>query len=305
MKIWFKKNDLSLEKLISEQFLLLPFFSDEIINRDNDFKNSNWKNDINSVVEYVKTPDEADILVYPKKFDTGIIKYIELAKRYNKKVYSFYNDDNDTSVSIDDPLVLFRTSFYASKRKKNEYAMPAWSQDLFVPEKAFRKKDCKPTISFCGFISHPIRRQCLDILNQNTSIIKNFIIRNAFWGGSPHNSNIRNEYIDNITNSDFVLCCRGAGNFSYRLYETLSCGRIPIIIDTDCVYPCDDKINWSSISIFVTDLTNLNNQINTFWSTITENEYIELQKHIRQIYKKYIAPDGFTNYINYNITHKL
>ena len=301
MKIWFDKNDLHLDKFVSEQFLFLPLFSDEVINKDNDFKYSDWKNNISNIVQYTTTPEEADVLVYPKKFDTSILKYIELAKQYNKKIYSFYNDDNDASTTIEDPLVLFRTSFYNSKRKNNEYAMPVWSQDLFVSDKSTRQKTTKPTVGFCGYISHPIRKQSLDILNNNPYINKNFISRDAFWGGSPHNQNIRKEYINNIVDSDFILCSRGAGNFSYRLYETLSCGRIPIIIDTDCVYPCEDKIDWLGISIFVTDLKNLNESLNLFWSAITEKEYIDLQKHIRNTYKKFIAPDGFTRYLSYNI----
>ena len=304
MKIWFDKNEVDYTKFTSEQFLLIHCFAKDIINKDNDFKNNNWATNIANSVQLVGK-EEADIFVYPKKFDTNVIKYLNLAKEYNKKVYSFYNDDDYTPVANIENLVLFRTSLFASKRKINEYAMPAWSRDLFVPEKSYRKKENKPTVSFCGFISHSIRKDCLDILNLNSYIDKKFIIRNAFWGGSPHNQSLRNEYINNIVNSDFVLCCRGAGNFSYRLYETLSCGRVPIIIDTDCVYPCEDKINWPIVSIFVTNITKLNEQLNTFWSTITEKEYINLQKYIRQIYEKYIAPDGFTNYINYNITNKL
>lgn len=301
MKIWFDKNDLHLDKFVSEQFLFLPLFSDEIINKDNDFKYSNWKNNIGNIVQYTTTPEEADVLVYPKKFDTSILKYIELAKQYNKKIYSFYNDDNDASTTIEDPLVLFRTSFYNSKRKNNEYAMPVWSQDLFISDKPTRQKTTKPTVGFCGYISHPIRKQSLDILNNNPYINKNFISRDAFWGGSPHNTVIREEYVNNIVNSDFVLCTRGAGNFSYRLYETLSCGRIPLFVDTDCVLPCEDIIDWSQICLVINDLSNLNYTIREFWNKISEKEYIQMQIKVRETYQKYISPDGFARYLNYNI----
>lgn len=300
MKIWYDPNDVNFSKFTSEQFLLLPQFSKTVIDNDNDFKNNSWSLKIKKFVE-LTSPEKADIFVYPKKLDTGIDKYINLAKHYNKKVYSFYNDDNSSSIQNFENLVLFRTSLYASKQKENEYAMPAWSQDLFVSGKAVRIKKTKPVVSFCGYISHGIRGESLNVLSGNPYIDKNFIIRDAFWGGTPHNKDIRDEYVNSIVDSDFVLCCRGAGNFSYRLYETLSCGRIPIIIDTDCVYPCKDKINWPGISIFITDLKYLNDKINMFWSTITKDEYISLQKHIRKIYENYIAPDGFARYLSYNI----
>jgi hypothetical protein len=300
MKIWFDYDSVDFTKFTSEQFLLLPFFSEDVINKDNDFKNNNWLPGIKQNIKLVNK-EEADVFIYPKKFDSNVVEYVELAKHYNKKVYCFYNDDNSLPVASFDNLVLYRTSLLASKKKINEHAMPAWSQDLFVPDKAFRLKANKPTVGFCGYISHPIRNDCLNILNQNEHINKNFIIRNSFWGGAPHDSNIRKVYVDNIVNSDFVLCCRGAGNFSYRLYETLSCGRIPIIIDTDCVYPCQDKTDWSNTGIYVTDINNLNTLLNEFWSSIAEDKLIALQQNIRETYTKYIAPDGFAQYLSYNI----
>ncbi len=300
MKIWFDKNDINFETFVSEQFFLLPFFSKEIINKDNDFKNNQWKNNIKKYINIVEDKVCADIFLYPKKFDTGIVKYLDLGKQYNKKVYSFYNDDNSNSIASLDNLVLYRTSVYASKKKNNEHAMPAWSQDLFVQKNAFRRKQKKPVISFCGFLSHPIRKQSLEFLNQNHHIDKSFIIRDSFWGGQPHNIKVRNEYIANIVNSDFVLCCRGAGNFSYRLYETLSCGRIPIIVDTDCLYPCSDCINWSEVGLFNKNIESLNDDLNSLWGSLSEDEYIKKQLHAREIYEKFIAPDGFTRYLAYN-----
>lgn len=50
--------------------------------------------------------------------------------------------------------------------------------------------------------------------------------------------------------SDYVLCARG-GDFSYRLYETLSYGRIPVFVDTDCVLPYDSEIKWKDYCVWV------------------------------------------------------
>ncbi len=56
--------------------------------------------------------------------------------------------------------------------------------------------------------------------------------------------NVRQEYVHSMMESDYILCARGAGNFSRRLYEALSCGRIPVFVDTDCVLPYQSEINW-------------------------------------------------------------
>ena len=38
MKIWYDKTKLDINNFKSEKFLLLPQYSNEVINRDNDFK---------------------------------------------------------------------------------------------------------------------------------------------------------------------------------------------------------------------------------------------------------------------------
>jgi len=38
---------------------------------------------------------------------------------------------------------------------------------------------------------------------------------------------------------------------SYRLYEALCCGRIPVFIDTDCVLPYDFMIDWKKYFVWV------------------------------------------------------
>ena len=105
------------------------------------------------------------------------------------------------------------------------------------------------------------------------------------------------EYVNHMNNADLVLCGRGAGNFSYRLYECMSLGRLPIIVNTDIVLPCIDTINWKNISVWVDDITNINEIVNNFWSNISNTDYKELQKNIREVYETYISPSGFTNYI--------
>jgi len=302
MKIWFDKDNTDFNNFCSEQFLLLPFFSEHVLQKDNDFKNSQkWRVSIEQHVTYT-TKEKCDVFLFPEKLNYKIGDYIFEARKYNKKILAFYNDDNDKPSFLDSSITLFRTSLLKSKQKNNEYAMPAWSQDFndIIPFKCREKKETL-VVSFCGVFSNPIRKNCIEILKNNNQIQTNFIIRDCFWGGSPHNQQVRTEYINNIINSDLVLCTRGAGNFSYRLYETLSCGRIPIFVNTDCVLPCEDRIDWKKLCVFVDSPEELNNKINEFWQNASPTDYINRQKEARSIYEKFLAPDGFAQYINYNI----
>ncbi len=72
------------------------------------------------------------------------------------------------------------------------------------------------------------------------------IVEKERFGGSEQELS---EYIDHLERNTYVLCPRGTENYSYRIYETLSRGRIPVIIDTDVVLP--KEINWDDFSVRV------------------------------------------------------
>ena len=59
----------------------------------------------------------------------------------------------------------------------------------------------------------------------------------------------RKRYIDILNRSCFVLCPRGFGTSSFRLFETLKAGRCPVIISDEWVAP--EGPNWPEFSIQV------------------------------------------------------
>lgn len=298
MRIWFNNKKADFKIFKSEKFLLLPLFNKEIIDKDKDFKNSKWLNYIPYLVEY-SSLDEADIILYHDKLDIGIIESIQLALQHRKKVVAFYNDDNSKPSTLPDCVDLYRTSLYRSTQKVNEFSLPAWSEDFGTPDAlSIRYKLAKPVIGFCGAYTHSIRQEAIFQLNNNTDIETNFIIRDNYWGGNIHGKQLREEYVENIINSDLILCCRGAGNFSYRLFETMSLGRIPIIVNTDIALPCEDVIDWRSISIWIDNVLDINKAIYDFWTRTSNADYIYLQKKIRQTYDQFISPAGFTQYLS-------
>lgn len=99
-----------------------------------------------------------------------------------------------------------------------------------------------------------LRYRCLKKLKKNSYIKSNFIIRNKYRAGVKNKQDRKTttiEFFDNVKNSDYVLCVRGAGNFSVRLYETLAMGRIPVFINTDCMLPLVNSIDWKKHMVWV------------------------------------------------------
>lgn len=57
------------------------------------------------------------------------------------------------------------------------------------------------------------------------------------------------DYVGHLARSTYVVCPRGTENYSYRVYEALSFGRVPVIVDTDIVLP--PEFNWDQLSVRV------------------------------------------------------
>ncbi len=158
----------------------------------------------------------------------------------------------------------------------------------------------------CNFNSHPgvrVRAQAIHVLSRRQDLRTNFVLRQAFWNGALATGQLdaalaqssRREFVANMINSDYVLCARGAGNFSYRLYETLSCGRIPILVDTDCVLPYDDVIDWRQYCVWVDEqeIEAIGEQVLSFHSALTAKDFRGLQIRCRRLWEEWLSPQGF------------
>jgi len=56
-------------------------------------------------------------------------------------------------------------------------------------------------------------------------------------------------FADHLSRTTYVLCPRGCENYSFRVYEALRFGRVPVIINTDMVLP--SGIDWQRIALIV------------------------------------------------------
>jgi exostosin family protein len=61
----------------------------------------------------------------------------------------------------------------------------------------------------------------------------------------------RSRYRELLGRSKFVLCPRGAGASSLRLFETLACGRVPVVLSDEWMPPAG--IDWQSCSVRISE----------------------------------------------------
>jgi hypothetical protein len=147
-------------------------------------------------------------------------------------------------------------------------------------------------------LSTQLRWEILNQLEKEPNIQTNFVRRKKYKAGARTSDEInisRKEFWNNMLQSDYVVCIRGTGNFSARLYETLAMGRIPIFIDTDCILPYEKDIDWKELCVWVDadELELLPGKVLDFHARLSEIEFIEHQKHCRRIWEERLSFPGF------------
>ena len=246
----------------------------------------------NYIKEKMSIIPNENIVIYPTTWglsDEHKMQNIIDECGYNSKtVYIFFITDCCASFSIPNNVKVYRTSLVKSQKNKNEFILPyIWEGfDAFEPLKITEK----PIVGFCG-LSCKYREKTLLSFQHDDRIISNFIIRKNFWGGKPHDPKIINDFLDNMKSSHFNICNRGTGNFSMRFYQTLSCGRIPILLNTDILLPFENEIDWNDIIIFADTDEEL------IEKTINCKDIINKQIKCREIYETYFAGTKFLDKI--------
>lgn len=100
-----------------------------------------------------------------------------------------------------------------------------------------------------------LRAKLLQDLEKSNGVKTNFIKRKKYRAGVGGKKRLQHQstkaFFDNIQSSHYILCVRGGGNFSVRFYETLAMGRIPVFVNTDCLLPLEDQIDWKKHCVWV------------------------------------------------------
>jgi hypothetical protein len=149
------------------------------------------------------------------------------------------------------------------------------------------------------FETTSFRTQVLKQFENQPGISTNYILRKRYRAGETqdksHHHPAKIDFVNNILNSDYTLCMRGGGNFSVRFYETLCLGRIPIFIDTDCLLPFQDEIDYKAIFpwIDIKDLLYAAEIVRDFHAKLSNDDFIDLQKACRDLWLEHMIPDGF------------
>ena len=272
--------------------------------------------------------EDAHIVVYALPYQEGAeTRKVAEAARDAGLPCVFFRANDDPTPANPPWGVVYRTSLYRSRLTPRERAMPSFTEDLLrecgstvVP----RRKGERPSVGFCGHVGSAkdrlvenvigilrgnrdkaigmsLRQRALEHLRKSPRVDTSFIPRTQIWGGAATGSAewdaerrtaVRREYLDNILGNDYCLSLRGKGNYSFRLYEIFAMGRIPLFIDTDCVLPFEDEIDWRRHCAWVdvSDVGRADEILAQFHTDLHADDFVQLQLDNRQLWLDYLSP---------------
>jgi len=254
--------------------------------------------------------------------------------------------DIERAITIPNTLVI-RYGGYRFEKKENEIHIPPYADDLLEiycgGHIKLRQKEEKPTISFAGWASltprqevravikelpHRLlslfdsrfsakkkgvffRREAVEILKKSKEITPHFLVRRSYSGHSDtaekSQEELRKEFVQNLLESDYALDVRGDANASIRLFEILSLGRIPVIVDTERNLPFAEKIDYETFALVVDfrDLKKLPNIVANFHAKLTPEQFVAMQIAARDAYRNYFRVDAITKHLFEEIQKRL
>jgi hypothetical protein len=147
-----------------------------------------------------------------------------------------------------------------------------------------------------------LRARVLRLLQECPGVGTDFIMRDHYRAGLHTKENemklhdkSTTEFVQNIYNNAYTVCVRGGGNFSRRFYETLACGRIPILISTDSMLPFEEVIDWKQHIVWVDyqNLDQIGEIVEDFHAKLSPKAFQELQIMNRRLWADMLSAEGY------------
>lgn len=151
--------------------------------------------------------------------------------------------------------------------------------------------------AFQGQGSVALRRQ-LAAKVSSSSQPNYFVINQRYFElySPEERSRLGREWLVAVANSQFILCPRGEGLSSIRLFDAMALGRVPVVMGDDAKLPLADLIDYDSLAVRVpeSNLEQLEEAIIDFKSAF---DLAEVSLRLRAIAKRYFSSWGLRDFI--------
>lgn len=235
--------------------------------------------------------EDAEVALVPRMVERGIgadeRSFVDTAERAGLRTMVFGRDDMEPVMPSESIILLHPGPTRGAQPRATSLAVPYFFTER-THSGGLRPEGDRPSVAFCGqggsrplataataarrardiglnrirprFVAAPLRghiplrNAALESLRSNAGVDDRFIVRDRYRAGAETDQDraqTQVEFDENLLSATYALCVRGSGNFSARFYEALSLGRLPLFVDTDCVLPFEDQIDWRARTVWV------------------------------------------------------
>lgn len=200
-------------------------------------------------------PEEADLVLFAEHHPRDDPFFLRVAthpwvRQYREKCF-LYHDADDIIPLLPGLYPSVERSWYDPARCRPAHYIAKLRENVAISTPEHGGVSRRWLFSFLGAtLTHPIRKQVI-ALQHGRSFLKDTGRRNAWTMSAGEEQDYQVSYAHVLRSSNFILCPRGRGPSSYRLFEAMQCGRVPVIISDEWVpVPGPD---WESCSLRVAE----------------------------------------------------
>ncbi len=255
-------HDYFYENNISSEYNYIP------IQWTNYFVKNNYGKDLDEIKNFLK-------------------QYIDKSKKY----FTIVQYAGGPLVELENTLIFSLGGAFNTPLKKSSKVIPL--PLLYQTEKYFNDNNNKKYIgSYVGRPTHSIRVK----LEKTLSKEKSFFIKNLEDMNSEISIANQSIFKKTMLDSYFSICPRGFGPTSFRLYESIMNGVVPVYISNNHFLPFKDKIDWNKFAIILKS-RGINKIPKLLKSKIENGSYYQMKKELDDIKDEYFNFEYMTKYI--------
>ena len=150
--------------------------------------------------------------------------------------------------------------------------------------------DKKIFASFVGSMTHPVRHEMYNHLREKPDCV----LEIKTWSPTVTDDNFYN-FISTAMRSKFLLCPRGYGLNSFRLYEAFQLRCVPVIITDKFFLPWSDELDWNEFAVLIHE--DMIPEIYNILSSIDDEHYQRMLDKGMELYENYFTLFGVYNQI--------
>ena len=151
-------------------------------------------------------------------------------------------------------------------------------------------------LSMRRVIAARVRRKVIEEVRRAKNLKTSIIERTGDYFILPkeEKERQRNEYLQNIQNNAYILVMRGDVNGCFQLWEVMSAGRIPIVIDTNQQFLNLGDLKWEDFSVIVpySQVHQIGEKVQKFHDSLSDEGFRQACQKSRAAFE-YLLPHNF------------